>query len=603
MKKKIINEKNQKQFDGKITERSESPRPEQAEGIMNERQRERLFKDHLRYSKVIRDSVHGDIWLTDLEIEIIDTPVFQRLRRIKQLGPTDLVFPSAKHTRFEHSIGALFVAQQIIDSINKNHDNDFSDYAVNSRDTITIRILALIHDMAHLPFGHTIEDEGKLFEKKQWLDEKRYNYILDIIQPIIESRLADIPAEDRDKIIQDIRSGLRAEEGVKDENIHNLARPYIVDIVGNTICADLLDYLKRDADNTGLKIVYDPRILSYFVLVDYTKKINGEDKQNIRAAILLEKKQGKIKNDILNYCVDLLRMRYSLAEKSHYHRVKCIASAMVIKMVYCALEAEMITDSTVMQSEKNNLMELGDDSLIFSIINDNGKESDFSKAAKKLANSLFNRQLYREIYSKNYAADEAVYDTLTNRCLEKQSRYEKERELEQLFSLDPGSIVIYCPEKQSGKVAETKTVRLNTLGEKYVRTLKELANENQYRSNINLELSTLENLYNRLWNFYILVNKECITKTQDGKKIEDAKKIEYIKEACQEFIDLNLLGKHTITLRAFNKNVDLTGSEVDSIVRNLASAKDPREVKNGGIKYIDKMIDDLIASKHTMAKK
>ncbi|MCK4613628.1 MAG: hypothetical protein KAU14_02400, partial [Thermoplasmata archaeon] len=72
------------------------------------------WDDFLHPHKIIRDAVHGDIEITKLETKLIDTEIFQRLHGIKQLGPTYLVYPDAKHTRFEHSLGVLYVAQKII---------------------------------------------------------------------------------------------------------------------------------------------------------------------------------------------------------------------------------------------------------------------------------------------------------------------------------------------------------------------------------------------------------------------------------------------------------------------------------------------------------
>jgi len=68
-------------------------------------------------TKVIRDAVHGDIELGPLEVELIDTPEFQRLRGIKQLGTAYLVFPSAVHTRFEHSLGTSWMAHRILAAV------------------------------------------------------------------------------------------------------------------------------------------------------------------------------------------------------------------------------------------------------------------------------------------------------------------------------------------------------------------------------------------------------------------------------------------------------------------------------------------------------
>src|ERR1700751_4845097 len=92
--------------------------------------------------KLIRDAVHGDIELSSLEVELIDTPEFQRLRGIKQLGTAYLVFPSAVHTRFEHSLGAAWMAQRIIQSLGRHH-------AISADDAIAIRITALLHDVTH----------------------------------------------------------------------------------------------------------------------------------------------------------------------------------------------------------------------------------------------------------------------------------------------------------------------------------------------------------------------------------------------------------------------------------------------------------------------
>ena len=67
--------------------------------------------------KIIRDSIHGDIILSELDLKIVDTPEFQRLRRIRQLGMTHFVYPGANHTRFEHSLGALHLAGRIAENL------------------------------------------------------------------------------------------------------------------------------------------------------------------------------------------------------------------------------------------------------------------------------------------------------------------------------------------------------------------------------------------------------------------------------------------------------------------------------------------------------
>ncbi len=129
------------------------------------------WKMLLETKKVIKDPIHKDIWLTETEINIIDTKEFQRLRNIKQLGPAIFVYPGAQHSRFEHSIGTLYMAQRIIKAIKRNTEK--SSNKLSDRDIFLIRIVALLHDLVHLPFGHTLEDEGRLFKLKQWKDNER----------------------------------------------------------------------------------------------------------------------------------------------------------------------------------------------------------------------------------------------------------------------------------------------------------------------------------------------------------------------------------------------------------------------------------------------
>src|ERR1051326_4789938 len=102
--------------------------------------------------KRIRDAVHGDIELGSLEIELMDTPEFQRLRGIKQLGTAYLVFPFAVHTRFEHSLGTSWMARRIVEALRRTQ-------TVSADQELLVRVAALVHDLMHIPFGHTLEDK------------------------------------------------------------------------------------------------------------------------------------------------------------------------------------------------------------------------------------------------------------------------------------------------------------------------------------------------------------------------------------------------------------------------------------------------------------
>src|SRR3954468_7812442 len=171
--------------------------------------------------KLIRDAVHGDIEVSPLEVELIDTPEFQRLRGIKQLGTVYLVFPSAVHTRFEHSLGTSWMAHRILESIRRSQ----SESAITADEEQLIRVSALLHDITHIPFGHTLEDERRVLPRHD-KDEERVDYFL--------------RASTVGRILK--------REGLQEPVIETLTagESYQSDIVGGAISADLLDYLRRD---------------------------------------------------------------------------------------------------------------------------------------------------------------------------------------------------------------------------------------------------------------------------------------------------------------------------------------------------------------------
>jgi len=111
----------------------------------------------------IRDPVYGFVSFNEWEKEIIGHPAFQRLRRIKQLALTEMVYPGAVHTRFEHSLGVMHLATKMYDSIvDSSHSllEDRLSYnkAGLEKDRQLIRLAALLHDVGHAPFSHASEE-------------------------------------------------------------------------------------------------------------------------------------------------------------------------------------------------------------------------------------------------------------------------------------------------------------------------------------------------------------------------------------------------------------------------------------------------------------
>src|SRR6266436_1607839 len=291
--------------------------------------------------KLIRDAVHGDIEMGPLDVELIDTPEFQRLRGIKQLGTAYLVFPSAVHTRFEHSLGTSWMAHRILEKVRRVG-------TISPDDETLIRVSALLHDITHIPFGHTLEDERRVLPRHD-KDEERVNYFLR------ESAIG--------RILK--REGLQE----KVINILTVDENYRADITGGAISADLLDYLRRDTYFCGLSQFYDQRVFESFIL------------ENGRLVINLEK-NGMLRHDALSELVNLLRIRYTLSERVYFHHTKIASGAMISKAVELVLQNGF---------DAAELRTLKDETLVWVLLN---RFAD-NRAIVHLLTSLERRELYK----------------------------------------------------------------------------------------------------------------------------------------------------------------------------------------------------------------
>src|SRR6478752_3064678 len=234
--------------------------------------------------KLIRDAVHGDIEVTSLEIELMDTPEFQRLRGIKQLG-------------------TAWMAHRILNAVRRTAE-------ISADDENVIRVSALLHDLTHIPFGHTLEDERRVLPRHD-KDEERVDYFY---------RRSAV-------------GRILKREGLQDPVIDIIKGndSYASDIVGGAISADLLDYLRRDTYFCGLSQYYDPRIFESFIIDSNRLVVNVE-------------KNGTIRLDTLSELVNLLRIRYTLSERVYFHHTKIASGSMISKAVELALREGMTVE-------------------------------------------------------------------------------------------------------------------------------------------------------------------------------------------------------------------------------------------------------------------
>jgi len=558
----------------------------------------------LEKSKTIKDPVHGDIDFTSTEIRIIDTPQFQRLRFIRQLGPAHEVYPSAQHSRFEHMLGTMHIAQRIVDMVNRNAE--LGD-KIGAKDTFIIRLVALLHDFANLPFGHTLEDEGRLFPKKQWQNEVRqetlFGPVAAIIKSCIETAFSELSQHEEGvtqgkSVNEIILQCLIAEEGGE---VEELESPFIADIVGNTICADLLDYLKRDVYFTGLSGQYDERVLSYFTLMSVT---NAKKVQKMRLVIKLFKsrpgkaalnpRRDEIRHDVLSGLLDMLRLRYSLAEKVYYHHAKREASAIAIKMVAEAMKAHIL--------DEKKLCGLTDDSLVYHVREfEYRKDADRLTAderahldiAKKLSHRLEDRDLYKPVYEVKI--HEIANEKKIRELIEGwEQRLDFEATLSNQASIGPEDLIIYIPRNEMGAKAAKVLVQLPLDAAQGCCQLDALPSKSlpvEYADEkdvIEAELGALDKRHRMLWKMSVLIHASV----DDGKKL-------LVKKLCEEYFESDLQ-LTLVDIKSEKLGQTLSIGEKLEIARTATqtlSTPSPQSEKQSGFLRLSLAIDSLLGSK------
>ena len=191
-----------------------------------------------------RDPIHGFIRVSAAERRLINSGVFQRLRRIRQLGTSYLVYHGAEHSRFGHCLGVMEVATKIHAAIAAKRPGILGDSAEAARQEQLLRLAALLHDVGHAPFSHASEDLFPDNVDGKKLEHEDYTAAL-----ILKSELASIIEQEYSKV------NICAQDVVNifsDPASLGPAGVLLQDIVSGELDADRMDYLARDSLYAGV---------------------------------------------------------------------------------------------------------------------------------------------------------------------------------------------------------------------------------------------------------------------------------------------------------------------------------------------------------------
>ncbi len=322
-----------------------------------------------RIRAVIHDHLHGEIPVNDIEYRIIETPVFNRLHHVKQLSATYMVYPAAKHSRWEHSLGAMHVAGMIAKATLRSLDLEglfdekklcllrklvednkiFRGREYVTRDwkgflkalyVQTMRLAGLLHDIAHYPYSHTVEEAlgGKgLHEKmgaKLILSWKRLREILVGADIMTEDGIGVTPEHIVAVLQPDKYRDLR-ESLLFNENAYRLLHM----IISSPVDADRLDYLLRDALMTGLS--YGEVELERII---YSMRLDRDGRNIVFDAKALPALESFMSGRLLMY------------RQVYYHHKVVLYSEILRRLINRALQYEKRIDESLLDKPLRKLL-------------------------------------------------------------------------------------------------------------------------------------------------------------------------------------------------------------------------------------------------------
>ena len=400
------------------------------------------------WPKIIRDPVHNIISFEDnrcdrLLLELINSKEFQRLRRIKQLGMSELIFPGANHSRFAHSIGVMSTARRLLDRLDR-----ISGKKLDEGHRTAVLAASLLHDIGHGPFSHTFE---KVSGEKH--EVRTLEIILDSSTEVNECLRKSFDANLPETL------AVFFDEDVEEARRDAVIPAYLTQIVSSQLDADRFDYLLRDSYATGT----DYGLFDIDWLLEHLNLDNG-------------KKRFYLTHKGLMAAETYVFARYHMYRTVYFHKTTRAAEVMLRLLFkrYKELLKSAATDTAKRDVVKNsppNIFEAFSQkvSLAIYLELDDHAISEFLRACrhsedpilKTLGDGLLNRRLFKAIEASD--ADRSTIGKFHSDCVE--LLRSKQLSPDYYFECDAPSDTPYKPYDPDDDKPATQIYVATTLGE------------------------------------------------------------------------------------------------------------------------------------------
>ncbi|MFQ5497759.1 MAG: HD domain-containing protein [Nitrosopumilus sp.] len=345
----------------------------------------------------IIDPIHHFIRVYDYELPIIDSSLFQRLRRIRQLSGAHLTYPAAQHSRFEHSLGVMHIASQAGFALNEKG-------FLNSDEIQILRLAGLLHDIGHGPFSHLFEE---IMQEKKISHEDYGKKI------ILNSEIGDILTKtgfDK-KLITKIAFGESKFQ-------------FLNEIVSGALSADMMDYLLRDG---------------YFTGAEHAKV----DHKRITQSLDIHKKKLALERSALYSFESMMHSRYQMFKAVYFHKTVRSAEVMLLEALRLSNDEFGFTSFNL-----DEYVKLTDEYVLSTLIT---SKSPKLKRARQFAKDYQNRKLLKCVFERIFTSKTNLEKTRTNELRSQISKKSKVDETEIFVDSSVTPSIPLAPSKNESK--------------------------------------------------------------------------------------------------------------------------------------------------------